>query len=165
MRLVRRLLGVLGIVAALGVSALPALAAESEVDRRTREIAEGLRCTICSNLSVADSPSQLARDMRTIIRQRVERGESREQIEQYFVRLYPNEGILLDPPKRGASLFVWGGPVLALLGGGAVLTLALVRWTAGRRGTSNPVPRTSDLARYEELLREDRRRLRDDLGT
>jgi len=53
-----------------------------------RDIARGLACPVCQGLSVADSPSQLATQMRELILQKVEDGETREQIVQYFVDRY-----------------------------------------------------------------------------
>ena len=142
---------------ALALVAAPA-SAETEVDRQTREIAAGLRCVICNNLSVADSPSQLAQDMRAIIRTKLEQGESREQIEEYFVGRYGEE-VLLNPPKRGFNLFVWGSPVLVLLVGLLLVGFAVNRWTS-RRPATLPRHAPEELSEYDELLREDRERLR-----
>src|SRR3972149_4916782 len=74
--------------------------AEPTLDDRVREIASGLRCPVCQNLSVGDSPSQMAQQMRAVIRERVVAGDSREQIEAYFVSKY-GEGILAPPRPRG----------------------------------------------------------------
>src|SRR2546430_10738967 len=76
-------LAVLLIGAARGAPAPARTVSEAEV----HEIAGGLRCVVCQNLSVADSPSEMARQMRAIVRERLEAGES------------PTEGVqeLLDP--------------------------------------------------------------------
>ncbi len=144
----------------LVASSAPALAqSEEELDRQTREIAQDMRCPVCNNLSVADSPSQLAGDMRQIIRQKLTEGQSREQIEAYFVERYPNDGILLNPPKRGFNLLVWGSPVLALLAGMLALGWALTRWSS-RKPVQLPPPSAEEMDEYEELLQEDIRRMR-----
>lgn len=135
----------------------PALA-ETDIDRQTREIAKDMRCKICTNLSVADSQSNLAKDMRVIIRQQLEQGKTRAEIEEYFVARY-GEDVLLNPPKRGFNLLLWGSPVLALVVGLLALGFAINRWSANR---PQPLPESAseDVASYDELLREDRERLR-----
>ena len=116
----------------LVLTAIPALA--QDPDAEARDIAKSLQCPICQNLSVADSPSELAGQMRDTIKKKLEAGESRDQIMAYFVDRYGEE-VLLDPPKRGFTLLVWTGPVLALLVGGIVLALVVARW---RRPATSP---------------------------
>ena len=103
------------------------------VDDRMREIAAALRCPVCQNLSVADSPSQLAQQMRALIRERLVAGESREQIEAYFVSKY-GEWVLLSPRRRGLNLLLWVGP----LAGAALGLLLAARYL--RRWVRRPVP-------------------------
>jgi cytochrome c-type biogenesis protein CcmH len=107
-----------------------------ELDDRARQIAKQLQCPVCESVSVADSPSDLATQMRGIIRARLEAGESEPQIIQYFVERY-GEQVLVEPPRRGLALAVWVLPVLVLLGGGAGLFALLRAWTR-----PTPAPRT-----------------------
>src|SRR5574341_547112 len=92
------------------------LAAQTpDVEDQVREIASGLRCVVCQNLSVADSPSELAKEMRNLVRDLVLQGKTREEIQAYFVSRY-GEFVLLAPPKRGFNLLVWVLPFVALAG-------------------------------------------------
>ncbi len=68
------------------------------IEDRVRDIASDLRCVVCQNLSVADSPSDLAKEMRNLVREMVEQGKTREEIQAYFVSRY-GEFVLLSPPK------------------------------------------------------------------
>lgn len=102
------------------------VASADDVDVRARSIAKRLQCPICESVSVADSPAELAVQMRGVIRVKVEAGETDDQIIQYFVGRY-GEGILLEPPRHGFSALVWAGPVVALIFGGIALTLILQR--------------------------------------
>lgn len=124
------LLVALGSLGLLAQGVAPAYAqtqtANPDLDRQVREIASDLRCPVCQNLSVADSPSQLAAQMRDIIRQKLQAGESRQAIMQYFVDNY-GQSILLNPPQQGFTLLVWLGAVAAVLGGAALLALRLRR--------------------------------------
>src|SRR5207247_8601909 len=82
-------------------------------DAEVHEIAGGLRCVVCQNLSVADSPSEMARQMRAIVRERLEAGESPTEVVQYFVDRY-GEWILLSPRRSGFTLLVWLAPLVAV---------------------------------------------------
>lgn len=120
------------------------------LDDRVSEIASGLRCPVCRNLSVADSPARLAEEMRATIRTRLEAGETPEQIKAYFVDRY-GEWILLSPSRGGLGWLVWVAPPLLLLGGAAVLTMLLRR---RRRLPQEPTPLShADRVRIESDLR------------
>ena len=107
------------------VLALTVTASAQEVDLRARLIASKLRCPVCQNESVADSQSELSAQMRTLIRDKLAAGETEDQIVGYFVSRY-GEWILLEPPRQGVLWFVWLAPVVALLGG-AALVIAYLR--------------------------------------
>jgi cytochrome c-type biogenesis protein CcmH len=114
----------LAIVAARGPGHAPALA------ERARAVASTLRCPVCQNLSVADSPSTLAHDMRASIARDLEAGKGPDEIRAEFVAAY-GEWILLSPQRRGINWIAWLAPVALLLGGVAAVGFAVRRWTAG----------------------------------
>lgn len=127
--------------------AAPALA--DDLDVRARQVARGLQCPVCQGESVADSQSQLAQEMRALIRKKLEQGETPEQITRYFAERY-GESILSAPPKQGATLAVWLMPGAALVVGGAVLWLTLRQW---RRAAPLPVAPPPLAPDQEERLR------------
>lgn len=112
------------------------LAQTPELELRVREIAEGLRCVVCQNLSVADSPSELAQQMRAVIREQLKEGKSPDQINAYFVSKY-GDWVLLAPPRRGFSLLVWVLP-FAVAAAGMALVLILARRWVKRKQASSP---------------------------
>ena len=118
-----------GAVAIVGLAALFASAragrAASAADR-AHDIAAGLRCPVCLNLSVADSPSRLAGEMRSEIATRLREGQSPEQIRAFFIDRY-GEWILLEPPRRGLNWIPWAVPIVALVVGVAVWVAVLRR--------------------------------------
>jgi cytochrome c-type biogenesis protein CcmH len=115
--------------------AAPVLAqvTDEQVETTSRQIAQELKCPVCQELSVADSPSQLAGQMRGIIREKVAAGESREAIIRFFEDRY-GESIQLTPPRTGFSVLVWIAPYLALL---AALGFLIVMV---RRSARDPAP-------------------------
>ncbi|HWM78983.1 MAG TPA: cytochrome c-type biogenesis protein, partial [Methylomirabilota bacterium] len=119
-------------------------------ERVVHDVAAQLRCVVCQNLSVADSPSETANQMRQIIRERLAAGESPEEVRAYFVEKY-GQWILLSPPKEGFNLLVWVVPFAGLGAGLVLVAVVLRRWT--RRPAA--VPSTPvDAAMRERIRRE-----------
>ena len=139
---------------ASGPSAVPATApagAKSPVSEDTvHDVASQLRCVVCQSLSVADSPSETAHQMKDIIRERLVAGESPEQVRGYFVEKY-GTWILLSPPRQGFNLLVWVVPFVGL-GLGLVLVLIVVRrWS---RRPAAPAAPPLDPAMRARIRRE-----------
>lgn len=101
----------------------PAVATED----RVLEIAATIRCPQCRSQSAADSDAPTAVAVREEIAERLEAGESAEEIRAYFAGTYGEE-ILLTPPASGAGSLVWVLPVVVLVCGAAGLGFALWRW-------------------------------------
>ena len=115
---------------AVGLSVLSSRATAQTLDQRVQATAATLRCPVCLNLSVADSPSPVAQEMRAKIRRELLAGKSPDTIRAEFVASY-GEWILLSPPPTGVNWLVWLLPPGILLAG-LIGTLLLVRrWTAG----------------------------------
>ena len=112
------------------VPAPPAMsaAAESTLDANTRAVASQLRCPVCQGLSLQDSPSELAQQMRGLVREQLAAGNSPDEVKSYFVARY-GEWILMAPEKHGFNWIVYALPLLVLAGGAWVLVVALRRWT------------------------------------
>lgn len=127
-------------------------AAESKLDEDVRAIAAQLRCPVCQNLSVGDSPSELAREMRALIREQLEQGKTPAQVFDYFVARY-GEWVLLAPPKRGLNLIIWLLPVVLIPAGLVMAYLGARRWV--RRGavvTPSPAADPRYAARLQREL-------------
>jgi cytochrome c-type biogenesis protein CcmH len=129
--------------------------AETEIDRQVREVASKLRCVVCQGLSLQDSPSDLAQEMRAVIRTRLESGETPDQVLDYFESGY-GEWILMEPKAQGFNLAVYLLPILAVVGGGVFLVIAGRRWLKGGGGAASPtVDETDpDLAAWDELVQK-----------
>jgi cytochrome c-type biogenesis protein CcmH len=96
--------------------------AQDVYSEQTLEISRKLQCPVCAGQSVADSTSKLAGQMRAIIEEKVQAGESEQQIIDYFVARY-GESVVTEPPKSGFSLALWWMPVVVVVLGAVVVGL------------------------------------------
>jgi len=120
-------------------------------DPRVYDVGSQLRCVVCLNLSVADSPSEMANQMRGVVRDRLAAGESPEQVIQYFVDKY-GEWILLKPRRHGFNWLVWLAPAIAVMVGLAIVAVVVRRWTAA--GARRTAPVAVDAAMQERIRLE-----------
>jgi cytochrome c-type biogenesis protein CcmH len=102
--------------------------ADPAQEERARDLGKGLRCLVCQNQSIEDSDASLARDLRRIVREQIERGASDEQVIRFVHERY-GDFVLLRPPVNAFTVMLWATPALALLGG------LFVIWRARRRAT------------------------------
>jgi cytochrome c-type biogenesis protein CcmH len=103
-------------------------AEDPELEAQVRELAAKLRCPTCRALSVQDSPSGMAQEMRSLIREQLRAGKSPDEVTAYFVERY-GEWILLEPKAEGFNWAVWLLPVFLL---------RRRSWRKGRRRSSRP---------------------------
>ncbi len=83
------------------------------LQRRTLEVSALLRCPVCQGLAVADSPAEMAVNMKAQVRELLARGYTQEQILGYFERSY-GQFVLLEPKFDGVAAAVWILPLLAV---------------------------------------------------
>jgi cytochrome c-type biogenesis protein CcmH len=103
---------------------------DGALEELTRHVSAQLRCPVCQGLSLADSPSELAREMKDVVRDQLAAGRTPDEVKAYFVAKY-GEWILLEPPRRGVNLLAYVLPGAAAVAGLGLIWLLLRRWTAG----------------------------------
>ena len=131
------------VAVAVGWSARPHQETQAEhVDRITSE----LRCVVCQGLSVKDSPSESARQMRAIVIGRVAAGRTDEQIRDEFRANY-GDWVVLAPPLASWTGLIWLAPIAALFIGFAVGW----RWL-NRKPAALPDASPADLAALRERV-------------
>jgi cytochrome c-type biogenesis protein CcmH len=106
-----------------------AAASDSALEARTTAVASTLRCPVCQGESIQDSPSELAKQMRAVVRDRLRSGETPDQVKAYFVSRY-GEWILLEPTMTGLNILLYVLPVVLVIGGLALVAFLVRRWTA-----------------------------------
>lgn len=97
--------------------------ADRALEARARGLSKNLRCLVCQNQSIDDSDADLARDLRVLVRERLKAGDSDQQVIDFLTARY-GDFVLLKPPVKPATWFLWFGPlvVLGLAIGGIVAT-------------------------------------------
>jgi cytochrome c-type biogenesis protein CcmH len=101
-----------------------------------QDVAGDLMSPACPGRTLLNCTSSQAEQWRELIRQKLTKGESKEQILQYFVDI-SGEAILAAPPKKGFALTAWLLPLFVVMNG-AVLIIALTRRWAQRRAADAP---------------------------
>ena len=139
----RTLTALVVIGASLLISVVVLATASTGTGDRVHSLAERLKCPICTSESVADSPSQVARDLYDLIGEQVADGWTDDDIFEFFVATYGEE-VLLDPKARGAGIVLWLAPLAALAIGGAVI--------AGRRAGKHRTISDADRSRIAAAL-------------
>ena len=124
------LLVVLAAIAAAVTLGLLAVSGHQQPQSRpqqVQQIAAGLHCPICKDLSVADSPAPLAQQMRQQIDEQLAAGRTPDEIRAGFVAAY-GDSVLMSPPRHGIASTAYYLPLIVLLGGALVVVLLLRRW-------------------------------------
>ena len=119
------MLAVLVVNVARTADSAPA-ADDPQLDKRVMELAENLRCLVCQNQTIADSPAELAVDLKKQIREKMKQGMSDREIIDYMVARY-GDFVLYRPPLKGSTILLWFGPLLFLAAGLAALFYRLAR--------------------------------------
>jgi cytochrome c-type biogenesis protein CcmH len=101
------------------------------LEARARALSAELRCLVCQNQSIDDSNAPLARDLRLLVRERLQAGDTDRQVLDFIVARY-GEFVLLRPPLGASTLLLWLTPLAALA------AAAIIVWTAARRRRGGP---------------------------
>jgi len=108
------------------------------LEQRARSLSQQLRCLVCRNESIDESNADLARDLRVLVRERLEAGDSDPEVMDFVVTRY-GEYVLLKPDMTGANWLLWAsGPLTLLFAFGVVVSFS-------RRGAKGHVPTTAAL--------------------
>ena len=123
----------------------------AELEERTEELTDVMRCPVCQGLSIADSGTMIALAMKEEVRQFIAAGYTDDQILLYFEASY-GEFIRLEPKPTGFNLTVWIAPIAVLLLG--VLVVAYRLRSKPSVNVKQDAP-DDDLAEYRDRVRRE----------
>lgn len=122
------------------------------LEARARGLSANLRCMVCQNQSIDDSNAELARDLRVLVRERIVKGDTDEQVIDYVVSRY-GEFVLLKPRLSARTLILWGAPAVLFVFGLGVL----VFYARRRPSVAGAVPLSdTEKAELDRLLSRDK---------
>jgi cytochrome c-type biogenesis protein CcmH len=126
---------------------------DATLEARARSLSKELRCMVCQNQSIDDSDAPLAHDLRVLVRERLQAGDSDRQVIDFLVARY-GEFVLLRPRFSLHTALLWLGPGAILLIAACGLFVA-----ARRRRAASTVPAAeatkltpAEEARLSEIL-------------
>jgi cytochrome c-type biogenesis protein CcmH len=111
-----------------------------------QDVANELMSPACPGRTLINCTSGQSEQWREVIRQKLAKGESKEQIIQYFVAMRGEE-ILAAPPKQGFALTAWLLPLFVIVNGAGLIIVLTYRWTRKR-----PVAEVSALPSSDATL-------------
>ena len=91
-------------------------------EMRARDISKNIRCLVCQNQSIDDSSAPLAKDLRALIRAKVQKNEPDEEIYKFLTHRY-GDFILLKPPFKISTFLLWALPFVFFIVGIFILFL------------------------------------------
>ena len=145
------------IFALLLTLAVPAFAVQPDevlqnpqLEARARALSQHLRCMICQNQSIDDSDAPLARDLRLLVRERLNAGDSDSQVIDFLVSRY-GEFVLLKPRFEWHTAALWLLPPVILLAGAIAVFLS----TRRRPVAPDPALSEAERAKLSAILREE----------
>ena len=125
---------------------------DPKLEARARAISQELRCLVCQNELIDESEAPLAHDLRVLVRQRVEAGDSDAQVMNFIVARY-GEFVLLKPRLEWRTALLWGTPPGLLLIGIVMLLIAARRRQGMPAAAATANLTAAEEARITELLR------------
>jgi len=118
--------------------------ADPALEARARAISRDIRCLVCQNQSIDDSQAELAHDLRALIRERLQEGDSDSQVREFLVARY-GDFVLLEPPVKPKTYLLWFGPAAIFVA--ALLAIAIYY----RRRRHEPTPAALSAAEAAQL--------------
>ena len=102
-------------VSLLTVSNAQVITVSPEYEDRYEHLLSELRCLVCQNQTVAESPADLSNDLRIEVKEMLERGATDQEVLDFMSDRY-GDFILYKPPVKPRTYLLWVGPFVLLIG-------------------------------------------------
>jgi len=116
-------------------------------EERFNVLIKELRCPKCQNNNLSDSNAPLSVDLKDIIYEKIQAGESDNEI-TYFLKERYGDFISYRPPVRPSTWLIWFGPFAVLLLGGVMI----FRFVSARQKQESKVVKANTSSSSDELM-------------
>lgn len=99
---------------------------DPELEQKAQELFKEIRCLVCISQPISESDTELARDLRGLIRQELKNDKNPQKIKDFLVSRYGSQ-ILLSPPVDKSTYMLWLAPLIFLIIGVMILISARSR--------------------------------------
>ncbi len=152
----------MAVVAAVATLALltttPARAQGPNLDDETNRIAKTLYCPVCPNTPLDVCSTLACAQWRALIKQKLQQGQTEQQIRDYFVQQY-GDVVLGAPPAQGFNWLAYILPAIGILLGAAIAWITVRQWIF-KRGEGAPVTETPAISKeYADRIEKDLKEL------
>ncbi len=96
------------------------------------KIYKNLRCIVCQGQSVADSNSDFAQTIKSVVNDKLKEGMSEQQVYNFLSEKY-GDWILYNPPLKRKSYLLWMLPYMVFILGALVLFFLLKKTLKHKR--------------------------------
>jgi cytochrome c-type biogenesis protein CcmH len=127
---------------------------EEALQMKAREIYDLIMCPLCAGQTIAQSRNETSAQMRELVLKKLRKGETKEEILQYFESRY-GERILAMPRKKGFNLVLWISPFVFMAFAATVIYFLIRRWSTKRQREPDVHLDKDQLSEYEERLEKE----------
>jgi cytochrome c-type biogenesis protein CcmH len=99
---------------------------DAGLEKRAVILGDALRCMVCQSESINDSPADLAKDLRKLVREKITAGLSDDAVLNYIHDRY-GDYVLLKPPLKTNTAPLWFAPWIFLALGFGLYAVFLKR--------------------------------------
>lgn len=138
----------IAVAAVAWLAASPARAQGPNLDDEVNRIAKGLYCPVCPNTPLDVCSTQACVQWRALIKEKLQKGETEQQIRDYFVAQY-GEQVLGAPPPQGFNWLAYILPAAGIVLGATVAWFTVRQWLAQSQTPRSPAGRTGGAAPVE----------------
>jgi cytochrome c-type biogenesis protein CcmH len=141
------------------LAATPARAQGPNLDDETNRIAKTLYCPVCPNTPLDVCSTQACAQWRALIKEKLQQGQTEQQIRDYFVAQY-GDVVLGAPPAQGFNWLAYILPAIGILLGAAIAWVTLRQWVIRRGDSAVAPPAAPEISKeYADRIEKDLKEL------
>ena len=94
---------------------------------RERNLLKEIPCLVCQSQTIHESNSELAEDIKLLIREQISEGKTDDEIKEFLVDKY-GEWVLMTPRFNQYTYLLWGAPLVIFILGFWFLLNKVIRF-------------------------------------